>query len=122
MQTPEDDMPFTTLSMSELHTEGRHRGSDWVWLLFVGRGIDLVSLLSESSFPSDYSPLVPDFRFLPVHILKKEVVQVGGELEEMKESVLKGEGRGLSNELGGLNQIKNRQFEIEKTHMKLRER
>ena len=105
--------------MSEIHAEGRDQGSDWVCLLFVGPGIHLASLLSESSFPSDYAPLFPDFMFLPVCILKKEVERVGRELKELKKHVLEGENRILSKDPGMLDHVKNLLFELEKTHLKL---
>ncbi|PMD46971.1 hypothetical protein L207DRAFT_522437 [Hyaloscypha variabilis F] len=122
VQTPDDDLPFLTLSMREIHTEGRQRRSDWVCLFFIGPDIDLESLLHETVFPSDYSPLSPDFMFLPVRILKNEVEQVGRELKELKKLVLKGDDRLLSKDLASLDCVKNELFELGKTHLKLRDR
>jgi len=77
LQTPDDDLPFITLSMCEIHAEGRQPRIRLGLFLFVGPGIHLESLLHETSFPSDYGPLFPDFMFLPVCILKNEVEQSG---------------------------------------------
>jgi hypothetical protein len=122
LQTPDDDLPFLTVSMCEIHAEGRERGSDWVCLLFIGPGIDLESLLRETSFPSDYAPLFPDFMFLPVRILKNEVEQVGRELKNLKKLVQDGEDRVLSKDPGSLDHVKNGLFGLDKTHLKLRDR
>jgi hypothetical protein len=108
--------------MYEIHAEGRQRGSDWMCLLFVGPEIRLESLLSETSFPSDYAPLFPDFMFLPVCILRHEVEQVGRELQKLKKLVQEGEGRVLSKDPRGLDQVKNELFELDKIHLKLRDR
>lgn len=122
LQTPDDDLPFITLSMCEIHAEGHQRGSDWVCLLFIGPGIHLESLLRETSFPSDYGPLFPDFMFLPVCILKNEVEQVGRELKKLKKLVLEGEDRVLSKDPRSLDHVKNGLFGLDKTHLKIRDR
>jgi len=122
VQTPDDDLPFFTLSMCEIHAEGRQRGSDWVCLFFIGPDIKLESLLRETAFPSDYGPLFPDFMFLPVCILKNEVEQVGRELKELKKHVLKGDDRLLSRDPADLDRVKNELFGLGKTHLKLRDR
>lgn len=122
LQTPKDKLPFITLSISELHREGRQRGSDWVCLLLTGPGVDLEALLSENSFPSDYASLFPDFMFLPVSILKKEVERVGAGLMKLKESVLDKQGQVLSRDPGGLDDTKNKLFELERTYLELHER
>ncbi|TAQ89072.1 hypothetical protein B7494_g2585 [Chlorociboria aeruginascens] len=83
MQTPGDSLPFITLSMSELQTEGSQRRIDWVCLLFAASEIDLEFFLREESFPSDYSPLTPDYMFLPVCILKWQMEQVDAEVSIM---------------------------------------
>lgn len=108
--------------MSEIRTEGRQRGSDWVCLLFTGPGINLESLLSEAAFPSDYAPLFPDFMFLPVRILKNEVERVTSELRNLKKLVSEGQDRILSKEPGGLDRVKNELFRWEKVYLKLRDR
>lgn len=110
------------LSVSEIHREGRHQGSDWVCLVLADPDVDLASLLSETSFPSDYAPLFPDFMFLPVSVLKKEVEQVSARLMKLKESVLEKQGQVLSSDPGGLDETKTKLFELEKTYFELRER
>jgi hypothetical protein len=60
--------------------------------------------------------------FLPVSILKKEVERVGAGLTELKKSVLEKQDQVLSRDPGGLDDTKNRLFELERTYLKLHER
>ncbi|OAP58292.1 hypothetical protein AYL99_07382 [Fonsecaea erecta] len=122
LQMPKDQLPFITLSISELPREGRYRGSDWVCLLLIGPGINLESLLSESSFPYDYASLSPDFMFLPVSVLQDEVERVGAGLMKLKKSVLDEQGQVLSRDPRGLDDTKNKLFELERTYLELYER
>jgi hypothetical protein len=121
-QTPNDRLPFITLSISELHRPGRQRGSDWVCLLFTGPGVDLEWLLSEHPFPSDYASLFPDFMFLPVSILRQEVERVGAGLMKLKEDVLEKHGEVLSSDPADLGDTKKTLFELDRTYLELQER
>lgn len=91
-------------------------------LLFIGPEIKLESLLRETAFPSDYSPLFPDFMFLPVCILKNEVEQVGHKLKKLKKLVLEGDDRVLFKDPAGLDRVKNELSGLSKTHLRLRDR
>ncbi|KIW18434.1 hypothetical protein PV08_02722 [Exophiala spinifera] len=121
-QTPNDKLPFITLSISELHRPGRQRGSDWVCLLFTGPGVDLEWLLSEHPFPSDYASLFPDFMFLPVSILRQEVERVGAGLMKLKEDVLDKHGEVLSSDPADLGDTKKTLFELDRKYLELQER
>ncbi|KAE8453913.1 hypothetical protein EG329_007689 [Mollisiaceae sp. DMI_Dod_QoI] len=113
LQTPDDDLSFMTLSISELPAKGRQRGSDWVCLLFMGpeassESISLDSLLTEMSFPSDYAPLSPDFMFIIVCILRREVERVGTGLKDLKEKVMKEKDQPLLKDPASLDEIRKR--------------
>ncbi|KIY00462.1 uncharacterized protein Z520_04147 [Fonsecaea multimorphosa CBS 102226] len=108
--------------MSELPREGRQRGSDWVCLLVAGPEVNLKSLLSENSFPSDYAPLSPDFMFLPVSVLQEEVERIGADLMKLKESVLDKQSQVLSRDPRGLDETRNMLFELERTYLELHDR
>lgn len=88
-------MPFIAFSMTELPAEARKHGSDWVCLLFATKEIDLKGLLRELFFPSDFSPLPPDFMYLAVRILEDQVETIrdglrgpSGALEREEENIL----------------------------------
>ncbi len=123
MQTPDDDLPFITLSISELHAEGHQNGMDWVCLCFAPSEIDLNKFLDEESFPSDYGDhLSPDYMFLPVSILKWQVEQVREELMNLMKRVLEGEKKVASGDINALKGAKVRLFEVGMEHLKLRNR
>jgi hypothetical protein len=121
LQTPRDDLPFITLSITELQAE-RQRGIDWVCLIFAAPEIDLKSLLCGDSFPSDYVTPYRDFMFLPVYILKWQLEQARDRLTALMQKVLEEEKKLISKDPEALKDIKGRLFELGKTHLELRNR
>jgi hypothetical protein len=123
LQTPRDDLPFITLSISELRAEGHQNEMDWVCLLFATSAIDLNKFIDEESFPSDFEkPLSPDYMFLPVRILKWQIEQVRDGLMKLMQRVLDGEKRVASGDINALKGAKTRLFEVGMEHLKLRNR
>lgn len=123
MQTPGDDLPFITLSISELHAEGHQKGNDWVLLLFATSTIDLNKFIEEESFPSDFgSPLSPDYMFLPVRILKWQVEQVRDGVMRLMQKVLDAEKGVASGDTKVLKGAKTRLFDLGMEHLKFRNR
>lgn len=123
MQTPHDNWPFITLSMSEVQSEGHQKGKDWVCLLFATSAIDPTKFIDEESFPSDFSsPLSPDYMFLPVRILKWQVEQVRDGIMSLMQRVLDGEKGVASGNTQALKGAKARLFELGMEHLKLRNR
>jgi len=88
----------------------------------VGPEFDLKSLLREDSFPSDYGQLSPDFLFLPVSILKKQMEQVRDGLTVLMKRVLEEERNVVSKDPDDLGIVRGQLFELEKTHLMLHDR
>ncbi|KAI0438946.1 hypothetical protein F4803DRAFT_533214 [Xylaria telfairii] len=93
LQTPKDDMPFLSMSLTELGEKGRTAGLDWVCVLFASPSVDLQPLLGNNSFPRDFGDLSIDFMFLPVQLLESQTQFIREEVTKLKDSVAAEEQR-----------------------------
>ncbi|GFF55919.1 hypothetical protein IFM58399_10193 [Aspergillus lentulus] len=124
LQTPRDSMPFLAFSLTEVPAEARKQGSDWVCLVFLTAEIELKALLHESSFPTDYSPLSPDFMHLPVRILEDQVELVRDGLRGPAEALVQEEESILQMrmKLDDFGRARRVLFDVEKRVRELRDR
>ncbi|KAF9886494.1 hypothetical protein FE257_011401 [Aspergillus nanangensis] len=122
LQTPRDSMPFIAFSITELPAEARKHGSDWVCLLFLTHEIALQSLLREPSFPSDYSPLFPDFMYIAVRILENQLELVREGLRGPTAALVREEEGILQMKPDDFGRARRALFDIEKRVRELRDR
>ncbi|KAI1101939.1 hypothetical protein F4804DRAFT_354092 [Jackrogersella minutella] len=120
LQTPKDDMPFFSLSMTELSEDERKTGLDWVCLLFTS-DVEWQSLLERVSIPRDFGALSIDFMFLPIQILKRQAHDIRVKITELLDSVVREEERLLTDKLRA-DYTKIQLFGYEKTHLQLQTR
>ncbi|KAH0565721.1 hypothetical protein GP486_000885 [Trichoglossum hirsutum] len=124
VQTPADDMPFLSFTVTEKSSAGWPRGADWVCLIFAHSSIPFESLLCRDTFPSDFTPpLSPDFMILPAGVLQWQVEHTRDGLISLGEKILHQEKKLLIKPgPPKFDDIRNTIFDIGKNHMMLHRR